>query len=184
MKRYAIVLSVVLALLFFPCLLLAAAPHLAGGWLGSAKGIGSDGKTARSFVQCNVEKQEGDLLCGKLVFTHYDTGKVCQCTFTGYVSQNNHIRLLLTSENADFGKGTVEAECNGKLITGIFCDSCNSSTRYVVLERLRECRNEMFSPDWAAWPAPGRCVSPDSLPEIPSVFPPQKRKGSPARLPL
>ena len=135
MKRNAAIGMIVLAMLFFPCFLFAAPPDLAGDWVGSAKGINGDGKTARSFVQCTVDRQEGDLLHGKLVFTHYDTGKVCQCGFTGHVSQDNRIKLLLTSESPDFGKGTAEAECNGKKMTGIFCDSCDSSTRYFVLER-------------------------------------------------
>ncbi len=135
MKRNGLVSTITLAILFFPCVLFAATPYLAGGWVESAKGINGEGKTARSFVQCIVERQEGDLLSGKLIFTHYDTGKVCQCCFTGHVSQNNRIKLMLTSESPLFGKGTAEAECNGRRMTGIFCDSCDSSTRYFVLER-------------------------------------------------
>jgi hypothetical protein len=136
-RKFALATIAVFAMLFSHAVF-AAPPDLLGEWTGSGQAIYPDGQVIDFYITGNLETKEGSLLAGSFDFALTvapDTTFVVY--FTGHVSEDRQIKLLLIAEGSPFGTGIAEAEWKGNKIEGVVRDFSDMSTGYFVLERAR-----------------------------------------------
>jgi hypothetical protein len=138
MKKKSALATIALLAILLSITVFAAPPGLLGEWAGSGQAIYPDGQVVEFNITGNLETNEGSLLAGSFDFTlTVDPDTTFVVYFTGHVSQDRQIKLLLIAEGSPFGTGIAEAEWKGNKIEGVVRDFSDMSTGYFVLERAR-----------------------------------------------